>query len=83
MKTPPPGATCECGNRATIYRTAGNVWVCERCAKIEAARSLKGKAAQRAGSNRGERANLLYCSVNAACTRWLVARGLETGTFNP
>lgn len=69
--------TCDCGKTATIYRTAGNVWICPRCARIEAARNLKGAQAQRAGSNKREREYLLYCSVNAACDRWLRARGLE------
>lgn len=74
---------CECGQRAEIYRTSGNVWICARCARIEAARSLKGAQAQRAGSNKGERALLLYCSVNAACDRWLRARGIDPEAFNP
>lgn len=74
---------CECGRRAEIYRTAGNVWICPRCARIEAARSLKGAQAQRAGSNRREREYLLYCSVHAACLRWLRARGIDPERFNP
>lgn len=77
MKPPPEGITCECGNPATIWKAAGGAWICERCARIERARNLKGAQAQRAGSNKREREYLLYCSVHAACLRWLRARGLE------